>query len=62
MRGYLCDECEDVICCTPESVYGFIKSTVDSMRSEVLKKKYQMYRAKLEVYENASNNRYQGER
>lgn len=62
LRNYLINNCEDVVCCTPESVYGFIDTAVNSMKNKVMNKKYNLYKKKLEVYENAFNNRHQGER
>ena len=54
-RAYLYDDCDFVICCTPESVFGFLEKAIESTSSEILRKKYRMYRTKLEVYENANN-------
>ncbi len=58
---FIYDECDFVICCTPESVFKFLEQAVELMESAITQKRYKLYRAILEV-NNENNNRHQGER
>lgn len=58
---FIYDECDFVICCTPESVFDFLENAIESMDSAIAQKRYKLYRAILEVNDE-NNNRHTGER